>query len=189
MGGWRWAALVKCVVCETGASLRTHVAHAPCTWAALSWIIAGTFDARYEPDAVRHWLKTCYLCGVAPVQDAEHFVPRARGGSDRWSNIYGACSECNMDKRARLITPTAPQRARMREQQAIYRRHYARVTLAAITPELRRWTFEDYWDIDDLTDFADGVPIPAELSALLAGWAEGIENESLDDWLRRNRMT
>lgn len=115
--------------------------------------------------------------------------PATRGGSDLWPNIYGACTECNVDKRARLIRPTVAQRARVREQQAIYRRHHAWVTLAAITPDLHRWAFEGYLDMDDLADFADGLVIPTELSTLVAGWADEIENESLDDWLCRNRMT
>lgn len=135
------------------------------------------------------WLMTCYLCGATPVENAEHFIPRSRGGSDLWTNIYGACLTCNTDKRARLITPTAQQRARMDEQQAIYRRHYARVSLATIMPELRRWAWEDYFDIDELAAFADGQAIPPEVSELFERWADEIENESMDDWMRRHGMT
>lgn len=45
------------------------------------------------------WGRTCAYCGAAqlPLQ-VEHIVPRARGGSDRVSNLTLACEGCNTRK-------------------------------------------------------------------------------------------
>jgi 5-methylcytosine-specific restriction endonuclease McrA len=45
------------------------------------------------------WQRTCAYCGAmgVPLQ-VEHIVPRARGGSDRVSNLTLACGPCNQRK-------------------------------------------------------------------------------------------
>lgn len=45
------------------------------------------------------WGRKCAYCGVqnVPLQ-VEHIVPRARGGSDRVSNLAVACEPCNLKK-------------------------------------------------------------------------------------------
>jgi hypothetical protein len=46
----------------------------------------------------------CAYCGVADVAlNLEHVVPRARGGSNRPSNLVPACIACNTDKGAKSI--------------------------------------------------------------------------------------
>ncbi len=50
------------------------------------------------------WCRKCAYCnaGNVPLQ-VEHIVPRARGGSDRVSNLTLACERCNRAKRARPV--------------------------------------------------------------------------------------
>lgn len=45
------------------------------------------------------WRRTCTYCGATniPLQ-VEHLVPRARGGTDRISNLCLACESCNLAK-------------------------------------------------------------------------------------------
>ncbi len=45
------------------------------------------------------WDRTCSYCGKKDVPlQVEHIQPRARGGTDRISNLCLACEPCNMDK-------------------------------------------------------------------------------------------
>ena len=45
------------------------------------------------------WRRTCAYCGKKDCQlQVEHMVPRARGGSDRVSNLTLACEPCNVKK-------------------------------------------------------------------------------------------
>lgn len=50
------------------------------------------------------WGRKCAYCGAenTPLQ-VEHIIPRARGGSDRVSNLTLACEVCNQSKGARPI--------------------------------------------------------------------------------------
>lgn len=50
------------------------------------------------------WGRTCAYCGIknVPLQ-IEHIHPRARGGSNRISNLTLACRACNHAKAARLV--------------------------------------------------------------------------------------
>ena len=43
----------------------------------------------------------CRYCGWAPSTQADHIVPRARGGSDDRSNIAGSCKRCHESKSGR----------------------------------------------------------------------------------------
>ncbi|ADC61994.1 RNA-guided endonuclease IscB [Allochromatium vinosum] len=50
------------------------------------------------------WHRTCAYCGATNVPlEIEHIVPRARGGSDRVSNLTLACRPCNQRKGNRSI--------------------------------------------------------------------------------------
>ena len=45
------------------------------------------------------WSRACAYCGVAGVPlQVEHIVPKARGGSNRFSNLTLACEDCNQRK-------------------------------------------------------------------------------------------
>ena len=45
------------------------------------------------------WHRTCAYCGAKDVPlEVEHIVPKARGGSDRMSNLTLACVPCNQQK-------------------------------------------------------------------------------------------
>ena len=50
------------------------------------------------------WQRTCAYCGATglPLQ-VEHLVPRARGGTDRVSNLTVACEPCNQRKGAQTV--------------------------------------------------------------------------------------
>lgn len=45
--------------------------------------------------------KICVYCSVAPATSADHVIPKAQGGLDRWFNLVGACLDCNGSKRGR----------------------------------------------------------------------------------------
>ena len=48
------------------------------------------------------WNRTCAYCGKKDCQlQVEHLIPRARGGSDRVSNLTLACETCNQKKGAK----------------------------------------------------------------------------------------
>lgn len=50
------------------------------------------------------WGRCCAYCGVVDVPlQVEHIVPRARGGSNRFSNLTLACELCNREKGARPV--------------------------------------------------------------------------------------
>jgi 5-methylcytosine-specific restriction endonuclease McrA len=50
------------------------------------------------------WDRCCAYCGVTTVPlQIEHIVPRARGGSDRVSNLTLACEGCNQEKGAQPV--------------------------------------------------------------------------------------
>lgn len=44
---------------------------------------------------------TCFYC-PAPAEHADHYFPRARGGSDDFKNLVPACAPCNRRKSDRL---------------------------------------------------------------------------------------
>jgi len=41
----------------------------------------------------------CTLCGVRASTEADHIVPKARGGSDEMDNLRGTCRPCNAGRR------------------------------------------------------------------------------------------
>jgi len=50
---------------------------------------------------VRDGFQCCY-CGTSPNKcQAEHIIPKSRGGKCTWENIVTACKECNDKKRDR----------------------------------------------------------------------------------------
>jgi 5-methylcytosine-specific restriction endonuclease McrA len=61
--------------------------------------------AGYECRAylLEKWGRQCAYCGKGniPLQ-VEHIVPRAKGGTNRMSNLCLACEKCNLTKGARI---------------------------------------------------------------------------------------
>lgn len=54
----------------------------------------------------------CWYCGAEEVGvrfHREHQTPRARGGSDKDSNIVGACSDCNLAKGSMTVEEFRPR--------------------------------------------------------------------------------
>ncbi|MFP3988358.1 RNA-guided endonuclease IscB [Streptomyces sp. E11-3] len=50
------------------------------------------------------WGRSCAYCGAEGVPlNIDHVFPRARGGSDRMSNLTLACAACNQSKADRLV--------------------------------------------------------------------------------------
>ena len=50
------------------------------------------------------WGRRCAYCGAVDVPlQIEHIIPKARGGSNRFSNLTLACEPCNTEKGARLV--------------------------------------------------------------------------------------
>lgn len=52
-------------------------------------ILGGYWNARGIDPA------RCIYCLQAPFEEIEHFVPRARGGSDDFDNLFPSCRACN----------------------------------------------------------------------------------------------
>jgi hypothetical protein len=71
----------------------------------------------YDSEVIRRLAPVCYLCGEAESEHLEHVHPQARGGSNHWSNLGGACEACNMSKGARIgITDEQQQRLDVQHQ-------------------------------------------------------------------------
>ena len=50
------------------------------------------------------WGRTCVYCGKQDIPlEVEHIKPKARGGSDRISNLTIACTKCNQEKNSQTI--------------------------------------------------------------------------------------
>lgn len=83
--------------------------------------------AIYDADGIKRLNPTCYLCGDAPSEHADHVNPRSKGGSNHWLNIGAACAKCNLSKHdMEGITPE--QQARLDAQHQVIRDAYARLT-------------------------------------------------------------
>ncbi|MEV1320022.1 HNH endonuclease [Micromonospora arborensis] len=98
-----------------------------------------------EASVVRRLAPTCYLCGSAKSTDAEHVHPKARGGSNLWTNMAGACGDCNLDKRAKVGDFSDGQLMRAAEQQVVFRTAHSRSTLdvAILGINYRGWWPEE----------------------------------------------
>jgi 5-methylcytosine-specific restriction endonuclease McrA len=68
------------------------------------------------------WKRSCAYCGATDVPlNIDHIQPRARGGTDRITNLVLACAPCNQDKAARPVEDflaSAPDRLRQIRTQA-----------------------------------------------------------------------
>jgi 5-methylcytosine-specific restriction endonuclease McrA len=63
--------------------------------------LAGTEIREY---LLAKWDRACAYCGCTDVPlNIDHIIPRARGGSDRISNLTLACIPCNTEKGARPV--------------------------------------------------------------------------------------
>lgn len=63
---------------------------------------------------LQKWQHRCAYCDAAGVPlNIDHIVPRARGGSDRVSNLTLACVPCNQAKNASSIAEFVPDPARL----------------------------------------------------------------------------
>jgi len=82
--------------------------------------------------------KVCRYCGSTSDLTVEHLTPRARGGTDRRSNLGTSCRPCNLDKDCLLdaeyqavrTNPAALHRLRQHQQ--------ARLRAANPPPPARR---------------------------------------------------
>ena len=45
-----------------------------------------------------HWNNKCAYCGSEENLTLDHITPKAKGGTDRITNLVCACSSCNSDK-------------------------------------------------------------------------------------------
>lgn len=63
--------------------------------------------ALMEVSGGRCWYCGCHLtyggAGVGTSITREHLLPRARGGSNKASNIVAACRACNVSKQAKTV--------------------------------------------------------------------------------------
>lgn len=68
---------------------------------------------------------TCRYCARRPpevILEVDHFHPQARGGSDKASNLFAACRECNNGKSDTIVLATfASVREDIKEQR---QQHY-----------------------------------------------------------------
>ena len=65
----------------------------------------GGSNARPATRLLEKWQRCCVYCGAKDVPlQIEHIVPRARGGTDRVSNLTLACEPCNQRKGTQTAT-------------------------------------------------------------------------------------
>ena len=60
------------------------------------------------PRVVEAWNSRCAYCQHNPAEAAEHIVPLSRGGTNLPSNIVPACTFCNSQKGAKLLSEWRP---------------------------------------------------------------------------------
>lgn len=66
------------------------------------------------------WGRKCAYCGVKNVPlEVEHIVPKARGGSNRVSNLAIACHECNQAKNTQTATEFGHPEVQAQAQQPL----------------------------------------------------------------------
>jgi 5-methylcytosine-specific restriction endonuclease McrA len=78
--------------------------------------------AGYEVRAylLEKWGRTCAYCGVRQVPlQVEHIVPKARGGTNRVSNLTMACEPCNTAKGTRTAAEWGHPDVQVRAQQPV----------------------------------------------------------------------
>ncbi|MDO0912153.1 RNA-guided endonuclease IscB [Streptomyces sp. DT2A-34] len=100
------------------------------------------------------WRRSCAYCGATGVPlNIDHIVPKARGGSDRVSNLVLACVPCNQDKAAR---PVEEFLARRPERLRKIRTQVKAPLRDAAVMNAVRWR---------LADALDGVGLPVRHSS------------------------
>lgn len=147
--GKKWTA-GPCPVCARGRTF-----HEDCLFAAILWVSSERYETDMEPTVVRRLAKICYLCGTARSTDAEHVHPKSRGGSDLWTNMAGACVDCNLAKRAKVDSLNEEQRIRAAEHQTLFRAAFARCTVDMVVEGVKYRGFypEDFME-DGLLDLS-----------------------------------
>lgn len=145
---------MRCPICLNGRTF-----HDMCLSAALTWIAHGGYDAAVQTDLARTLAPTCYLCGAAKTEHADHVTPRYHGGVDTWDNIGGACQPCNRTKWHRPRTLTTQQDTRLAQQQAAYRAAYSRTTPDIVAKQLLIEVRSETWDIlpPDTCEVAEAI--------------------------------
>lgn len=109
----------------------------------------------------------CYLCGDE-ASEVDHLWPKARGGSDRLSNLKASCRRCNAAKGDRLlIRHITSDRA-----QDAYR-HYLAVAFQAVDEAARWLTVSDdlkgepALTVEDLAEYLPDHGTPCSYSTVL----------------------
>ena len=122
----------------------------------------------FNRDIVIRLGKTCYLCGTAHAEHADHVVPKSRGGSDHWWNVGAACSGCNLSKGDAVIQLTPEQRTRLQAQHQMIEEIDGRLTDAVwwqlVEVEIDDYLYEHPEDLEDLESVEEDV----------RSWFEGI---------------
>lgn len=128
--------------------------------------------------------RQCVYCGKKGVPlNIEHIVPKARGGSDRVSNLAIACAACNQKKGARPIeeflkrSPEVLARVRRQLRKPLADAAAANVVCRALHEALRGTGLPVEAASGALTKFnrhVFGVPKEHWLDALCAGRVNGV---------------
>ena len=53
---------------------------------------------KWRQSIKEHWDYKCAYCGSEENLTLDHITPKAKGGTDRITNLVCACSSCNSDK-------------------------------------------------------------------------------------------
>lgn len=53
---------------------------------------------KWRQSIKEHWNNKCAYCGSEENLTLDHITPKAKGGTDRITNLVCACRECNSDK-------------------------------------------------------------------------------------------
>jgi hypothetical protein len=164
-----------CGICQSGRTF-----HDDCTFVAIRWGVEGRYDIEYYPPFAVRLLQGCYLCGAANSSHAEHLVPRARYGSDLWSNVGGACARCNAHKGDRVTELSPEQVHRFEEHQRLLRAAFGRVNDLLVAEALATRVRRKAYPSGDA--FGDQDRALLDMRVLM--WETGLSWEQMNRWLR-----
>lgn len=90
---------------------RLHLLTIPC------W--RGRYAANLRTQVLATKGRTCWLCGEPGADSVDHRIPRSKGGTDEWGNLYPAHGRCNSERSntpppgeaARVVVVTGPPAA------------------------------------------------------------------------------
>lgn len=141
-----------------------------------------SLSKRVRFEVFKRDLFTCQYCGRRPpdvVLEADHIVPRCKGGSDELDNLTTSCADCNRGKAGKGLDQVAPAVDEMARLEAIQEMSER---AAMLVREQRARENEEHavlGVIDEVYDYWTRVIGEAD------AWVEIFQEQSIRMFLRR----